>query len=814
MKLVNLHLLPCMYALSLLVLLPMSLSGQDIEKSVNEIKHDIELNGVFLDILGIVPQGQPDTIELIDSSLNIIAVTLGKNDPLYEEWLWKKIDTYVSSQRYSAVKSCLDSLASIYETSQGPDYCRLYEYYSYYYLYIGYLNEASECMETSLRYARTPDQKLTAMKTLRDISQYTDPTGNETVEWCMKMEPYLKTKEYSGSYIDNIDICFFAGGDSVDLVSRTKAFRDWTEYDDEKASAELELWTLTGWKDTSYLHNVINDYQTYRAKRISEEYTVGERNIKKKDQLFFSYYMTALSEMMLYCNEMSNTEQLLRISQRIIDLFEHPDTTNFYARLHERTLTSVNKNIHEFYIPALMNISSTYANLTIKLDSREYYSKAFNTLKKIYSVYKKDIEFLTYYVRDMPDYDIKIYLDSYYSDIQYLCPQVRFNSADSKVLHKDLISLLLFYKGLLLRNNELVPAQYKAEYGLFSFEYAQSLLKQYPGNAYFIDFTYVEYYQYYLLSIIGKDSDTPAAAVTDRICMESLDYNDIYSNGDMYNRIWSKISDICPEGSTIFFVPDKDLYRTNIEMLPDDNGVPASEKYQLHRLSSFLEMAHDSNACPMNTAAIFGTSAPDLKAVADEIQAIDTTLSSNGMNVVLYEKEKANVDAFLELSGHSPDIIHLSTHGFYLDNEEFWNSEYFQANYSGPEYYDRSMINSGLRFNRNCPDDSDILFSKDVASMELDSTALVVLASCESGLGDTSYDGVLGLQRAFKIAGAQTVILTLWNVSDLATALFTTSFYSHLTECKNIRASFNAAVKTVREKFQHPYYWAGFIVVD
>ena len=129
-----------------------------------------------------------------------------------------------------------------------------------------------------------------------------------------------------------------------------------------------------------------------------------------------------------------------------------------------------------------------------------------------------------------------------------------------------------------------------------------------------------------------------------------------------------------------------------------------------------------------------------------------------------------------------------------------------------------SMLNSGLRMSRNISEeqqhDDGILLAEEIAGLDLGSTGLAVLTCCETGLGDTIFDGVLGLQRAFKIAGVQTLILTLWNVSDNAASLFSTSFYSCLTKGDDKRTSFLKAVRKVQEKYPEPYYWAPFIMID
>ena len=100
------------------------------------------------------------------------------------------------------------------------------------------------------------------------------------------------------------------------------------------------------------------------------------------------------------------------------------------------------------------------------------------------------------------------------------------------------------------------------------------------------------------------------------------------------------------------------------------------------------------------------------------------------------------------------------------------------------------------------------------SQLDLRETDIVVLSACETGLGDVSSEGVFGLQRAFKQAGAQTIIMSLWNVKDEATQYLMTNFYSYLTQGATKRDAFIQARNKCRERYQDPASWAAFIMLD
>ena len=136
------------------------------------------------------------------------------------------------------------------------------------------------------------------------------------------------------------------------------------------------------------------------------------------------------------------------------------------------------------------------------------------------------------------------------------------------------------------------------------------------------------------------------------------------------------------------------------------------------------------------------------------------------------------------------------------------------------------MLRSGLVFSGasvfldggDLPEDVDdgILTASELSSLNLGEINLVVMSACDSGLGETSSEGVFGLQRGFKLAGAKSLLMSLWKVDDHATHLLMTEFYRQYLSGKSKRESLYLAQSTLRssEEFSAPYYWASFILLD
>jgi CHAT domain-containing protein len=111
------------------------------------------------------------------------------------------------------------------------------------------------------------------------------------------------------------------------------------------------------------------------------------------------------------------------------------------------------------------------------------------------------------------------------------------------------------------------------------------------------------------------------------------------------------------------------------------------------------------------------------------------------------------------------------------------------------------------------------LTAKEIADVDLRGLDLVVLSACQTGLGDIAQgEGVFGLQRGFKKAGAKSILMSLWEVDDKATQILMTQFYKNLLSGQSKRQSLLSAQKYLREvdggRYDEPKYWAAFVLLD
>ena len=162
-----------------------------------------------------------------------------------------------------------------------------------------------------------------------------------------------------------------------------------------------------------------------------------------------------------------------------------------------------------------------------------------------------------------------------------------------------------------------------------------------------------------------------------------------------------------------------------------------------------------------------------------------------------------------------PRILHIATHGFFLED---LNASSETAAGRNAHITENPMLRSGLALAganllRSASDDG-VLTALEAAALDLNGTRLVVLSACETGVGEIKNgEGVFGLRRAFMVAGAETVVMSLWPVADEATKELMTNYYRRLTQGVGRAEALRQAQLELRAdpKRSHPFYWAGFI---
>ncbi len=360
-------------------------------------------------------------------------------------------------------------------------------------------------------------------------------------------------------------------------------------------------------------------------------------------------------------------------------------------------------------------------------------------------------------------------------------------------------------------------------------------------------------------SVLNRRGNTEAGFISALYRGAELEDEGTVSYGKrLYELVWAPLEKHLNAGDRIFFSPSGSLHQISFAAIPTGEGKYLSDVYRLEQLSTTAMLAREKNEpFTPNDLVLFGgisydeaaeeqvtsnplsmRSLPEnlerggswkyLPGTKAEVEAIHASAKPRKVNVHLYEGKEATEERYKALSGkNSPQILHIATHGFFFPDplkekpKEGFISEDKQVFRSS----DNPLNRSGLLFagaNRvwqgeQMPEgrEDGILTAYEATGVILQNTKLVVLSACETGLGDIKgSEGVFGLQRAFKAAGAEYLLMSLWKVPDRETAEFMNAFYERLFAGKYIPDAFRETQTLMRKNYpEEPYKWAAFVLV-
>ncbi|RKD90027.1 CHAT domain-containing protein [Mangrovibacterium diazotrophicum] len=205
-----------------------------------------------------------------------------------------------------------------------------------------------------------------------------------------------------------------------------------------------------------------------------------------------------------------------------------------------------------------------------------------------------------------------------------------------------------------------------------------------------------------------------------------------------------------------------------------------------------------------------------------EIDKVDSILNKNGYNTVCLERSDATEESFRTINKKAPKILHIATHGYY-QSQEHLNWQYENSDDRFVDLAENPLFRSGLFFagaNRSAsysPEHDGFIDAYDISLLDLSGMDLLVLSACESGLGDIKGgEGVFGLQRAFKLAGVNDILVSLWQVPDKETAILMNLFYRyHFQEHLSKSLALKKAQRYLRDNInEKPFYWGAFQLIE
>ncbi|MGQ0556016.1 MAG: CHAT domain-containing protein [Nitrospiraceae bacterium] len=301
----------------------------------------------------------------------------------------------------------------------------------------------------------------------------------------------------------------------------------------------------------------------------------------------------------------------------------------------------------------------------------------------------------------------------------------------------------------------------------------------------------------------------------------------------LYQAVWAPVEQLLDHPKQIFISPDEQLNLAPFAALIDNEGRFLIEKYPLAYLTSGKEVAAETKRQDMSEI--------EFLAVAN----VKYASKSNGLpNFEMLPDTKLEIESIIPLirgrrghkvlTGYSatkralhkakkPRILHLATHGYFLQNEpsDLGETEASQNSRRDP------LLLSGLVFSRGRGKSPSMLSKNEgdayltaleVSGMNFSTCDLVVLSACHTGVGLPRLgEGVFGLRRAFSLAGARNLVMSLWAISDEDAPNQMIAFYRNLHKQSPADALRNAQFSTIGLLTEELGYapvglWAPFFV--
>lgn len=345
--------------------------------------------------------------------------------------------------------------------------------------------------------------------------------------------------------------------------------------------------------------------------------------------------------------------------------------------------------------------------------------------------------------------------------------------------------------------------------------------------------------------------------------------NQIYSlkNVELYKLIFEKIEKYLHKEDIIYYSPVGGLCLINMSEI--SNGFKRlSEIYQMRQVSSTAQIKNESGLeLSMGDIAIYGGINYDvslgdfliasqkyekndvennlitqsvltnrktrgainnfLDGTLEEAIYINDIFEKHGNKTYLFTGNKANEESFKAFSGKAPNILHIGTHGFALatDADQDQHRNIVETPIALDDWSNMAMLHTGLLFagankawrGENVPQgvEDGILTAFEMSKLDLKGCKLVVLSACETGLGFMSQFGAeVGQKQALKQAGVGSIVFSLWQVPDEATAILMMAFYQNILKGDSPRTALKDAQSVVAKKYKSPYFWAGFSIID
>lgn len=297
-----------------------------------------------------------------------------------------------------------------------------------------------------------------------------------------------------------------------------------------------------------------------------------------------------------------------------------------------------------------------------------------------------------------------------------------------------------------------------------------------------------------------------------------------------YDQFWAKLEPVLAGKNILYLSLDGVYNQINLNTLKKQDGtylINSNDIFIVGNAKDIIPLKQKKAVAPKKNSVLLGFpdyGSSDIAALPGtkvEIEAIGKILKTAGYQVTTFSANKATEAAIKSLKG--PTLLHIATHGYFLKDVETSGDAFgVNAENAGSNPLLRSglmLANAGHTVSGKAApslesNDNGILTAYEAMNLNLEGTELIILSACETALGDVKNgEGVYGLQRAFLVAGADALIMSLWKVDDAATQALMTNFYNNWVKTRDKQKAFKQAQIQLMTKYKEPYYWGAFVMM-
>lgn len=343
----------------------------------------------------------------------------------------------------------------------------------------------------------------------------------------------------------------------------------------------------------------------------------------------------------------------------------------------------------------------------------------------------------------------------------------------------------------------------------------------------------------YVALILKKGMEIPRLVLLENGTQLDTRYSKYYRNAIRekieddysYNQYWARIETEIAGKKMIYLSPDGVYNQLNLNTLKKPGGDYVLNRFDLVIIGNtkdLIALKAKKPGVPKKSAFLLGFPDYATKEVSPlpgtkvEIDGVAKLLKASGYQVTQFMEKQATEKNFKSIK--APTLVHIATHGYFQEDVEGAGSSVFGVSAenaannpllrSGLILAGAGNVVSGTKGSDLSSNDNGVLTAYEAMNLNLEGTDLVILSACETGLGDVkSGEGVYGLQRAFQVAGADALIMSLWKVDDAATQLLMTNFYTNWLKLGNKQRAFKQAQLQLMTKYKEPYYWGAFVMM-